>query len=435
MRFGALYRFSQCVPIEHIIVWVRRSKFCAFCRRIALEHIALRRRVPLEHILLRLLGQEFRYIGKADAVHIVRGILSVPVQHHNIRNRQAVTGEVGRTVDIELIINAVQCGIRGERCGIFQLVVAAVYRHAVRMNPVVRSKQQFCIGWISRKLVDLIAVAVRFFRRVRLEHILRRNRHSFSGVERSFDLGDTVKDFGVLPACHLSIILNNGVLAVYALHKIQTARKIFGIHCSQRFSLVVREFMVSVQSIFKRMKFLDVQSAAFLNILCNIEMGNELLRLRRLSTPRVRLEHIRLCFSRSIAECPQAVCTEFSFVSVYSIFCFMVNGTHSIDMALGAVTFGGGNRYIMLVAQLLHIPLQAVRRDAAHLHTTSTGKFARGKIQFQQSRSLFGILTKHFKEIAYLKQYDTVCVRRIQFNGIIVVQCVNRRLLLLCVRL
>ena len=168
----------------------------------------------MEHILLRLLGQEFRYIGKADAVHIVRGILSVPVQHHNIRNRQAVTGEVGRTVDIELNINAVQCGIRGERCGIFQLVVAAVYRHAVRMNPVVRSKQQFCIGWISRKLVDLIAVAVRFFRRVRLEHILRRNRHSFSGVERSFDLGDTVKDFGVLPACHLSIILNNGVLAV-----------------------------------------------------------------------------------------------------------------------------------------------------------------------------------------------------------------------------
>ena len=435
MRFGALYRFSQCVPIEHIIVWIRRGKFCAFCRRIALEHIALRRRVPLEHIFLRLFGKELRYIGKADAVHIVRGILSISMQHHNIRNRQAVTGEVGRTVDIELIINVVQCGIRGERCGIFQLVVAAVYRHAARMNPVVRSKQQFCIGWISRKLVDLIAVAVRFFRRVRLEHILRRNRHSFSGVERSFDLSDTVKDFGVLPACHLSIILNNGVLAVYALHKIQTARKIFGIHCSQRFSLVVREFMVSVQSIFKRMKLLDVQSAAFLNILCNIEMGNELLRLCRLSTPRVRLEHIRLCSSRSIAECPQAVCTEFSFVSVYSIFCFVVDGTHSIDMALGAVTFGGGNRYIMLVAQLLHIPLQAVRRDAAHLYTTSTGKFARGKVQFQQSRSLFCILTKHFKEIAYLKQYDTVCVRRIQFNGIIVVQCVNRRLLLLCVRL
>ena len=183
------------------------------------------------------------------------------------------------------------------------------------------------------------------------------------------------------------------------------------------------------------MKLLDVQSAAFLNILCNIEMGNELLRLCRLSTPRVRLEHIRLCFGRSIAECSQAVCTEFSFVSVYSIFCFMVDGTHSIDMAFGAVTFGGGNRYIMLVAQLLHIPLQAVRRDAAHLYTTSTGKFARGKVQFQQSCSLFCILTKHFKEIAYLKQYDTVCVRRIQFNGIIVVRCVNRRLLLLCVRL
>ena len=113
----------------------------------------------------------------------------------------------------------------------------------------------------------------------------------------------------------------------------------------------------------------------------------------------------------------------------------MVDGTHSIDMACGAVIFGGGNRYIMLVAQLLHIPLQAVRRDAAHLYTTSTGKFARGKVQFQQSRSLFCILTKHFKEIAYLKQYDTVCVRRIQFNGIIVVRCVNRRLLLLCVRL
>ena len=46
-------------------------------------------------------------VSIADAAHIVRGILSVPVQHHNIRNRQAVTGEVGRTVDIELIINAV----------------------------------------------------------------------------------------------------------------------------------------------------------------------------------------------------------------------------------------------------------------------------------------------------------------------------------------
>ena len=86
MRFGALYRFSQCVPIEHIIVWIRRGKFCAFCRRIALEHIALRRRVPLEHIFLRLFGKELRYIGKADAVHIVRGILSISMQHHNIRN-------------------------------------------------------------------------------------------------------------------------------------------------------------------------------------------------------------------------------------------------------------------------------------------------------------------------------------------------------------
>ncbi len=62
-------------------------------------------------------------------------------------------------VDIELNINAVNGGIRGERCGIFQLVVA-IYRHTARMNPVNRNGSSFALAAQSVKMLVDLAVAV-----------------------------------------------------------------------------------------------------------------------------------------------------------------------------------------------------------------------------------------------------------------------------------
>ena len=59
---------------------------------------------------------------------------------------------------------------------------------------------------------------------IRDVEVHRRNRWNFSGGNGLLDLSDNVHDFGILPSVHLGIVLNDGVLAIHALHEIQTAR-------------------------------------------------------------------------------------------------------------------------------------------------------------------------------------------------------------------
>ena len=106
------------------------------CRRVRLEHIRfcrrrLVRRVRLEHILRNRLDQKLRHIAKTNAVHIMRGVLAVAVQYNNIGYRQAVTGEIGWALDVEPRINILQRSFGRKRRGVFQVVVAAVYRMTV----------------------------------------------------------------------------------------------------------------------------------------------------------------------------------------------------------------------------------------------------------------------------------------------------------------
>ena len=107
----------------------------------------------------------------------------------------------------------------------------------------------------------------------------RRNRWNFSGGDGLLKLSDNVHDFGILPSVHLGIILNDGVLSIYALYEVQTTRQISGIHCTQGFSLRVRKCIVSSQGIIKGTVFLDVQRTPLLNILGNIEVVDEVFRL------------------------------------------------------------------------------------------------------------------------------------------------------------
>ena len=114
---------------------------------------------------------------------------------------------------------------------------------------------------------------------IRDVEVHRRNRWDFSGGDGLLKLSDNVHDFGILPSVHLGIILNDGVLSIYALYEVQTTRQISGIHCTQGFSLRVRKCIVGSQGIIKGTVFLDVQRTPLLNVLGNIEMVDEVFRL------------------------------------------------------------------------------------------------------------------------------------------------------------
>ena len=114
---------------------------------------------------------------------------------------------------------------------------------------------------------------------IRDVEVHRRNRWDFSGGDGLLKLSDNVHDFGILPSVHLGIILNDGVLSIYALYEVQTTRQISGIHCTQGFSLRVRKCIVGSQGIIKGTVFLDVQRTPLLNVLGNIKMVDEVFRL------------------------------------------------------------------------------------------------------------------------------------------------------------
>ena len=114
---------------------------------------------------------------------------------------------------------------------------------------------------------------------IRDVEVHRRNRRNFSGGDGLLKLSDNVHDFGILPSVHLGIILNDGILSIYALYEVQTTRQISGIHCTQGFSLRVRKCIVGSQGIIKGTVFLDVQRTPLLNVLGNIKMVDKVFRL------------------------------------------------------------------------------------------------------------------------------------------------------------
>jgi len=58
-----------------------------------------------------------------------------------------------------------------------------------------------------------------------------------------------------------------------------------------------------------------------------------------------------------IAEHPRAICTELRFISIDGGFCFMVNGAQRVNVVLTPKVWRFGNRYVVLIAQFLHIHL------------------------------------------------------------------------------
>ena len=65
---------------------------------------------------------------------------------------------------------------------------------------------------------------------------------------------------------------------------------------------------------------------------------------------------------------PESICAKLSLVGINGLLCFVVDGENGIFPALGAALLLGGNRHIVLVAQLFYSLFQLVHRKAAHLH-------------------------------------------------------------------
>ena len=59
---------------------------------------------------------------------------------------------------------------------------------------------------------------------IRDVEVHRRNGWNFSGCDGLLNLSDDVHDFGILPAVHLGVVLNNRVLTVPAMNEVKTAR-------------------------------------------------------------------------------------------------------------------------------------------------------------------------------------------------------------------
>ena len=58
-----------------------------------------------------------------------------------------------------------------------------------------------------------------------------------------------------------------------------------------------------------------------------------------------------------VAEHPCPICTELRFLCVDGGFGLMVNGTQRVNVALAPKVWRFGNRYVVLIAQFLHIHL------------------------------------------------------------------------------
>ena len=122
----------------------------------------------IEAFLRRL--QKLRHFGKASAVAVMGGILPVLMQHHDIRYRQGVPGEICRTIHIEPGINAFKIVLRRQRCFIDQLVVFRLYGKAVAVDAVQRLEAIIQRFIAALELVDGEAAHRLALRRPRLLH-------------------------------------------------------------------------------------------------------------------------------------------------------------------------------------------------------------------------------------------------------------------------
>ena len=123
-------------------------------------------------------------------------------------------------------------------------------------------------------------------------------------------------------------------------------------------------------------------------------------------------------FLRSVAgKSKITVRAVFGFVGIRCAFCFAVNGKHGVSMTLMGVLIDGRDRHIMLVTELFDIFLQFSRRDAAHIHSATSGDWTGAKVQIQNRGGLFGILAVDFKEIPNLIQHNILRVGGL--NGIV----------------
>ena len=89
--------------------------------------------------------QKLRHLRKAKAVAVMGGVLPVLMQHHNIRYRQGVPGEVRRAVHIEPGINAFKVVLRRQRGGVNLLIVLRLYGKTVVTDGIQRLKAIACI--------------------------------------------------------------------------------------------------------------------------------------------------------------------------------------------------------------------------------------------------------------------------------------------------
>ena len=82
-----------------------------------------------------------------------------------------------------------------------------------------------------------------------------------------------IQHFLVLPSGYLSVVLHDGIDAILAVDKIQTAgERLSGVHGTQRLHLCGRQCPVSIQRFLQSGVFRDVQRTTLLNILSHIEM-------------------------------------------------------------------------------------------------------------------------------------------------------------------
>ena len=73
------------------------------------------------------------------------GVFPVLMQHHDIRYRQGVPGEVRRTIHIEPGVDAFQIVLRRQRRFIDQFIVFRLYGKAVVADGIQRLKAIACI--------------------------------------------------------------------------------------------------------------------------------------------------------------------------------------------------------------------------------------------------------------------------------------------------
>ena len=114
--------------------------------------------------------QKLRHFGKTSAVAVMGGILPALMQHHDIRYRQGVPGEVCRTIHIKPGINAFKVVLRRQRRFIDQLVVFRLYGKAVAVDAVQRLKAIIQRFIAALELVDGEAAHRLALRRPRLLH-------------------------------------------------------------------------------------------------------------------------------------------------------------------------------------------------------------------------------------------------------------------------